>query len=76
MPPWIDPSPGSVGAGTTPGRVLKNVRMAGHMGDERVTVQNLEIVKADPDRNLLLVRGSVPGANNGLVIVKQAVKTR
>jgi large subunit ribosomal protein L3 len=69
-------SPGSVGAGTTPGRVLKNVRMAGHMGDVRVTVQNLEIVKADPDRNLLLVKGSVPGANNGLVIVKQAVKAR
>ncbi len=67
-------APGSVGAGTTPGRVLKGTRMAGHMGDVRVTVQNLKVVEVDADRNLLLVEGAVPGANNGLVFVRKAVK--
>ena len=69
-------SPGSIGSGTTPGRVLKGMRMAGHLGDEQVTVQNLEVVQVDPERNLLLVRGAVPGAKNGLLIIKQAVKGR
>ena len=63
---------GSIGATNTPGRVVKGMRMAGHMGDARVTVQNLEVVQADPERNLLLVRGAVPGAANGLIIVKKA----
>ena len=69
-------SPGSIGSGTTPGRVLKGMRMAGHLGDEQVTVQYLEVVQVDPERNLLLVRGAVPGAKNGLLIIKQAVKGR
>ena len=65
-------APGSVGAGTDPGRVLKGQRMAGHMGSRRVTVKRIEVVKADPDRNLLLVRGAVPGAKNGLVEIRKA----
>ena len=69
-------SPGSIGSGTTPGRVLKGMRMAGHMGDERVTVQNLEVVQVDPERNLLLVKGAVPGAKNGLLLIQQTVKAR
>jgi len=68
-------APGSIGATTTPGRVYKGTRMAGHLGDVRVTVQNLKVVEVDPDRNLLLVEGAVPGANNGLVFVRKAVKS-
>jgi len=67
-------APGSVGATTTPGRVFKGLRMAGRMGGERVTVQNLEVVEADPERNLLMVKGAVPGARNSLVIIKKARK--
>lgn len=69
-------APGSIGAGTTPGHVWKNTRMAGRMGNRRVTVQNLEVVEVMADRNLLLVRGSIPGAKNGLVMVRRAVKAR
>ncbi len=69
-------APGSIGATTTPGRVVKGLRMAGHMGNERVTVQNLRVVRADADNNVLLVRGAVPGAANGVVLVKKAVKSR
>ncbi len=65
-------APGSIGAGTDPGRVIKGLKMAGHMGDERVTVQKLQVVKADPERNLLLVRGAVPGPRNGLLIVRKS----
>ncbi len=65
-------APGSVGAGTSPGRVLKGKRMAGHMGDQRTTVKNLKVVRVDPERNLLLLRGAVPGARNGLVFVRKA----
>ena len=65
-------APGSIGAGTDPGRVLKGLKMAGHMGNERVTVKKLEVVKADPERNLLLVKGAVPGARNGLLIIKKS----
>jgi large subunit ribosomal protein L3 len=64
--------PGSIGPGTTPGRVYRGSRMAGHMGDERVTVKKLQVVRADLDRNLLLVKGSVPGAPHALVLVKKA----
>jgi large subunit ribosomal protein L3 len=64
--------PGSIGPGTTPGRVYRGSRMSGHMGDERVTVKKLEVVRTDPERNLLLVKGSVPGARNALVLVKKA----
>jgi large subunit ribosomal protein L3 len=69
-------APGSVGSGTTPGRVLKGLRMAGHMGNERVTVQNLEVIEADPKRNLLLLKGAVPGGDNGLLIIRRAVKSQ
>ena len=65
-------APGSIGATTTPGRVFKGMRMAGHMGSSRVTVRHLEIYKADPEHNLLLVRGAVPGARNGLLLIKKA----
>lgn len=69
-------SPGSVGAAATPSRVFKGLRMAGQMGNERVTVLNLEVVEADPERNLLLVKGAVPGPMGGLVMVRSGVKTR
>lgn len=69
-------APGSVGAGSTPGRVIKGLKMAGHMGDARVTSRGLKVVLADAERNLLLVRGSVPGARNSLVIVRKAGKRR
>ena len=64
--------PGSIGAGTTPGRVYRGTRMAGHMGYERVTVKKLTVVRADPERNLLLIKGSVPGTVNSLVVVRKA----
>lgn len=64
-------APGSVGATTTPGRVFKGLRMAGRMGDHRVTVRNLEVVRVDPERNLLLVNGAVPGAKGGLLMVRK-----
>ncbi len=66
-------APGSIGSGTTPGRVLKGTRMAGHMGNVRVTAQKLQVVQADPERNLLVVKGSVPGANGSLLTVKKHV---
>jgi large subunit ribosomal protein L3 len=68
-------SPGAIGACATPSRVFKGMRMAGHHGNRRVTVLNLEIVQADPERNLLLVKGAVPGPEGGLVMVRSAVKT-
>ncbi len=67
---------GSIGSTSTPGRVLKGKRMSGHMGNARVTSQNLEVVLVDLDRNLLAVKGSVPGANGGLVFIKQARKQK
>jgi large subunit ribosomal protein L3 len=66
-------APGSIGSGTTPGRVLKGTRMAGRMGNERVTAKKLEVIQADPERNLLVVKGSVPGANGGLLMIKKHV---
>jgi len=68
--------PGSIGMAQDPGRVFPGKRMTGHMGDETVTVQNLVIARIDADRNLLLVRGAVPGAKGGKVFVTPAVKTR
>jgi large subunit ribosomal protein L3 len=68
-------SPGAIGACATPSRVFKGTRMAGQMGNERVTVLNLEVVEADPERNLLLLRGAVPGPTGGLVMVRASVKT-
>lgn len=67
-------APGSIGQNQSPGRVFKGKKMAGHMGDDRVTVQNLELVKIDLERNLLLVRGAVPGAPGSDVIVRPAIK--
>ena len=67
-------APGSRGSGTTPGRVYKGARGPGHMGDDRVTAQNLKVVLVDVERNLLGVRGTVPGARGGLVIIKGARK--
>ncbi len=67
-------APGSNGSGTTPGRVLKNSRRAGHMGSERVTVQALKVVLVDLERNLLGVHGAVPGGKGGLVMIKEARK--
>ena len=64
-------APGAIGATTSPGRVLKGTRMAGHMGDRQVTARNLEVFEADPTRNLLLVKGAVPGSKTGLLIIKK-----
>ncbi|TGG90168.1 50S ribosomal protein L3 [Natronospirillum operosum] len=67
-------APGSIGQCQTPGRVWKGKKMAGHMGAEQVTVQTLEVVRVDAERNLLLVKGAVPGAKSGHVLVKPAIK--
>jgi len=69
-------APGSIGQNQTPGRVFKGKKMSGHMGNVRRTVQNLEVVRVDAERNLLLVKGAVPGHRGGRVIVRPAVKTR
>ncbi|ERP86851.1 MAG: 50S ribosomal protein L3 [Alcanivoracaceae bacterium] len=69
-------APGSIGQNQTPGRVFKGKKMAGHLGAERVTVQNLEVVRVDAEKNLLLVKGAVPGATGGDVIVRLAVKAK
>ena len=69
-------APGSIGQCQTPGRVFKGKKMAGHMGAVKRTMQNLEIVRVDNDRNLLLVKGAVPGSKGGNVIVRPAVKAR
>ncbi len=68
--------PGSIGAAATPGKVFKGKKMSGRMGNERVTVQNLRVVKVDADRNILLIKGSVPGVKGSLLTIKQAVKAR
>ncbi len=67
-------APGSIGQNQTPGRVVKGKKMAGHMGDERVTTQNLEVVRVDVERSLLLIKGTVPGATGGQVTVRPSVK--
>lgn len=69
-------SPGSIGACATPARVFRGTRMAGQMGHIRVTTLNLEVIKADPERHLLLVRGAVPGPKGGLVLVRSAIRLR
>ena len=69
-------APGSIGQNQTPGRVFKGKKMSGHMGNVRRTVQNLEVVRVDAERNLLLIKGSVPGHSGGKVIVRPAVKAR
>ncbi|MFA5632784.1 MAG: 50S ribosomal protein L3 [Porticoccaceae bacterium] len=67
-------APGSIGQNQNPGRVFKGKKMSGHMGAEQVTVQNLEVVRVDAERNLLLIKGAVPGAPGGDVVVRPAVK--
>lgn len=67
-------APGSIGAGTTPGRVLKGQKMAGHMGHTRVTVQNLQVVAVDARNHVLLIKGAVPGPRRGIVMVRKAIK--
>ncbi|MCJ7548500.1 MAG: 50S ribosomal protein L3, partial [Anaerolineae bacterium] len=69
-------APGSIGACATPGKVWKGQKMPGRMGNKRVTIQNLEVVLVDPERNLLAVRGAVPGPMGALVLVKGAIKQR
>jgi large subunit ribosomal protein L3 len=69
-------APGSIGASSTPGRVFKGMRMAGHLGNARATVLNLTVVDTIPERNLLLVKGAVPGAKNGIVVVRRAIKRK
>lgn len=69
-------APGSIGSSATPGRVFKGLRMAGHMGDDRVTIQNLRVIRVDTERNLLMIEGSVPGANKGVVVIRRAVKAK
>ena len=68
-------APGSIGASSTPSRVFKGMRMSGHMGNRRATVLNLSVVDVIPERNLLLVRGGVPGPKNGVIVVRRAVKS-
>ncbi|MGD0354250.1 MAG: 50S ribosomal protein L3 [Dehalococcoidia bacterium] len=65
-------APGSVGSTTTPGRVFKGLRMAGHMGDRKVTVRNLEVVEVDQAKNIVLLKGAIPGGKNGLVLIESA----
>jgi len=69
-------APGSIGQCQTPGRVFKGKKMAGHMGNVKRTVQNLEVVRVDSERNLLLIKGAIPGAKGGKVIIKPSVKAR
>ncbi|HPE78510.1 MAG: 50S ribosomal protein L3 [Chromatiaceae bacterium] len=69
-------APGSIGQCQTPGRVFKGKKMAGHMGAERVTTQNIEVVRVDTDRNILLVRGAVPGSRGGDVVITPAIKLK
>jgi large subunit ribosomal protein L3 len=69
-------APGSIGSTTSPGRVLKGTRMAGRMGNDRVTVRGLEVRMADAERNLLLVKGAVPGYKNGLLLIKKSGKRK
>jgi len=68
--------PGSIGMAQDPGRVFPGKRMSGHLGDETVTVQNLDIVRVDAERSLLLVKGAIPGSKNGHVVVRHAVKVK
>jgi large subunit ribosomal protein L3 len=67
-------APGAIGSTTTPGRVLKGRRMAGRMGNDKLTARNLEVIQADKEKNILVIRGAVPGAKNGIVIIGKSVK--
>jgi large subunit ribosomal protein L3 len=69
-------APGSIGASSFPSRVVKGLRMAGHMGADRVTVRNLKVLKVDADNNLLLLEGAVPGGPNAVVVIRKAVAAK
>ncbi|MEW5058014.1 50S ribosomal protein L3 [Cycloclasticus sp. 46_120_T64] len=69
-------APGSIGQCQTPGRVLKGKKMAGHMGNERVTTQNLEVIKVDLEKSVLLIKGAIPGAKNGDIVITPAIKSK
>ena len=69
-------APGSIGAGTTPGRVIKGLKMAGHMGDKRVTIRNLEVVAVDAEKNLLFIKGALPGARNSFLMIRRTGRKR
>ena len=69
-------APGSIGQCQTPGRVLKGKKMAGHMGNERVTTQNLEVIKVDVEKSVLLIKGAIPGAKNGDIVITPAIKSK
>ena len=69
-------APGSIGASSFPSRVVKGMRMGGHMGDDRVTVRNLKVIRVDPDNNLLLVEGAVPGGPNAIVVIRKAIAAK
>ena len=69
-------APGAIGSTTSPGRVFKGMRMAGRMGNDRVTAQRMEVIRTDPARNLLLVKGAVPGATTALLIIKKSVERK
>jgi len=69
-------APGSIGQCQTPGRVLKGKKMAGHMGNERVTTQNLEIIKVDVEKSVVLIKGAIPGSKNGDIVITPAIKTK
>jgi large subunit ribosomal protein L3 len=69
-------APGSIGASSYPSRVVKGMRAAGHMGSDRVTTRNLKVVKVDAENNLLLVRGAVPGAAGGYVLIRKAIAAK
>ena len=68
-------APGSIGAGSSPGRVIKGLKMAGHMGNARVTVRNLEVMLSDPERSLLFLKGAVPGSRNTLLVIRKSART-
>jgi large subunit ribosomal protein L3 len=68
-------APGSIGGGTTPGKVYKGLKMAGHMGNRRITAKGLEIIKVDTDRNLLMVKGGIPGSQMGVVQIRRTGKS-
>ena len=69
-------APGSIGASSYPSRVVKGMRMGGHMGDARITVRNLKVIRVDADNNLLLVEGAVPGGPNGIVVIRKAIAAK
>jgi large subunit ribosomal protein L3 len=67
-------APGSIGSGTTPGRVYKGLHMAGHLGDDRVTAKNLQVLKVETDRNLIFIKGAVPGPTDGVIVIRPTKK--